>query len=134
MATARSPSNWRMYFVFGGALKIWKFLPAKRQRTSSSLFHFRKLVKQRLWSFGQASHQLPRNALRQCFRRVFHLFRRHIGKQRHADRAFAGALGVRQTAGLVPEAVVRLLQSEEHTSELQSHSFISYAVFCLKKK
>src|ERR1051326_3438690 len=25
-------------------------------------------------------------------------------------------------------------QSEEHTSELQSHSFISYAVFCLKKK
>ena len=30
----------------------------------------------------------------------------------------------------------RLLEarSEEHTSELQSHSFISYAVFCLKKK
>src|ERR1051326_5128072 len=25
------------------------------------------------------------------------------------------------------------LRSEEHTSELQSHSFISYAVFCLKK-
>src|ERR1051326_1989289 len=25
-------------------------------------------------------------------------------------------------------------KSEEHTSELQSHSFISYAVFCLKKK
>ena len=27
-----------------------------------------------------------------------------------------------------------LLRSEEHTSELQSHSEISYAVFCLKKK
>ena len=27
-----------------------------------------------------------------------------------------------------------LERSEEHTSELQSHSFISYAVFCLKKK
>ena len=27
-----------------------------------------------------------------------------------------------------------LSRSEEHTSELQSHSFISYAVFCLKKK
>ena len=27
-----------------------------------------------------------------------------------------------------------LRRSEEHTSELQSHSFISYAVFCLKKK
>src|ERR1051326_9272384 len=26
-----------------------------------------------------------------------------------------------------------LPRSEEHTSELQSHSFISYAVFCLKK-
>ena len=25
-------------------------------------------------------------------------------------------------------------RSEEHTSELQSHSFISYAFFCLKKK
>ena len=25
-------------------------------------------------------------------------------------------------------------RSEEHTSELQSHSFISYAVFCFKKK
>src|ERR1051326_8826935 len=25
-----------------------------------------------------------------------------------------------------------LMRSEEHTSELQSHSFISYAVFCLK--
>src|ERR1051326_4206655 len=28
----------------------------------------------------------------------------------------------------------RIQRSEEHTSELQSHSFISYAVFCLKKK
>src|ERR1051326_1445763 len=26
-----------------------------------------------------------------------------------------------------------IARSEEHTSELQSHSFISYAVFCLKK-
>ena len=29
---------------------------------------------------------------------------------------------------------VNLLRSEEHTSELQSHVRISYAVFCLKKK
>src|SRR5210317_96228 len=29
---------------------------------------------------------------------------------------------------------VRSRRSEEHTSELQSHSEISYAVFCLKKK
>ena len=29
---------------------------------------------------------------------------------------------------------VHIARSEEHTSELQSHSFISYAVFCLKKK
>src|SRR5881296_679605 len=28
----------------------------------------------------------------------------------------------------------RRVRSEEHTSELQSHSNISYAVFCLKKK
>ncbi len=31
-------------------------------------------------------------------------------------------------------AGVAFSRSEEHTSELQSHSFISYAVFCLKKK
>ena len=31
-------------------------------------------------------------------------------------------------------APLRWERSEEHTSELQSHSFISYAVFCLKKK
>src|ERR1051326_1679773 len=31
-------------------------------------------------------------------------------------------------------ANLRWVRSEEHTSELQSHSFISYAVFCLKKK
>src|SRR5881275_3032371 len=28
----------------------------------------------------------------------------------------------------------RTVRSEEHTSELQSHGTISYAVFCLKKK
>ena len=32
------------------------------------------------------------------------------------------------------DAYLVCLRSEEHTSELQSHSFISYAVFCLKKK
>ena len=32
------------------------------------------------------------------------------------------------------EASLAKVRSEEHTSELQSHSFISYAVFCLKKK
>ena len=31
-------------------------------------------------------------------------------------------------------AELAIKRSEEHTSELQSHSFISYAVFCLKKK
>ena len=30
--------------------------------------------------------------------------------------------------------IEKKMRSEEHTSELQSHSFISYAVFCLKKK
>src|ERR1051326_9230091 len=32
------------------------------------------------------------------------------------------------------ELIVEENRSEEHTSELQSHSFISYAVFCLKKQ
>ena len=38
------------------------------------------------------------------------------------------------SAVLAGEYGCRGLRSEEHTSELQSHSFISYAVFCLKKK
>ena len=32
------------------------------------------------------------------------------------------------------QAIAVTDRSEEHTSQLQSHSFISYAVFCLKKK
>ena len=32
------------------------------------------------------------------------------------------------------ENKIAFFRSEEHTSELQSHSEISYAVFCLKKK
>ena len=38
-----------------------------------------------------------------------------------------------QLDALFPE-LAKQARSEEHTSELQSHSFISYAVFCLKKK
>ena len=34
----------------------------------------------------------------------------------------------------IPDDTSFTFRSEEHTSELQSHSFISYAVFCLKKK
>src|ERR1051326_9423581 len=40
------------------------------------------------------------------------------------------AFGTAHRAHASTEGVTR---SEEHTSELQSHSFISYAVFCLKK-
>ena len=47
-----------------------------------------------------------------------------------------------ETAAIAGETIVvfpgnyveGFLRSEEHTSELQSHSEISYAVFCLKKK
>ena len=35
---------------------------------------------------------------------------------------------------LTGSGILNIDRSEEHTSELQSHSFISYAVFCLKKK
>src|SRR3546814_6486015 len=36
--------------------------------------------------------------------------------------------------GAIPSAVLNIVRSEEHTSELQSLMRISYAVFCLKKK
>src|SRR5213596_3428874 len=44
-----------------------------------------------------------------------------FGEQGHPVRATVSEMGP-------------LLRSEEHTSELQSHGLISYAVFCLKKK
>ena len=47
----------------------------------------------------------------------------------YGQQIFSHLLG-----GEVARAVKREYRSEEHTSELQSHSFISYAVFCLKKK
>ena len=49
----------------------------------------------------------------------------------HAKRAHGFAVFVRDRKIAHRDDVHR---SEEHTSELQSHSFISYAVFCLKKK
>ena len=44
----------------------------------------------------------------------------------------AGAFG--SYIDVTSAVTIGVLRSEEHTSELQSHSFISYAVFCLKKK
>ena len=49
-------------------------------------------------------------------------------------RFFAGRETGAKIEGLFLEETEPGQRSEEHTSELQSHSFISYAVFCLKKK
>src|SRR5881275_967305 len=68
----------------------------------------------------------PRSTL---FRTLFPyttLFRSHLA---------AGRPGARTPPGR-PESTttcVGEMRSEEHTSELQSHGTISYAVFCLKK-
>ena len=53
--------------------------------------------------------------------------------------AILAAIAVPAVLGYVDESkktryIEEAHRSEEHTSELQSHSFISYAVFCLKKK
>src|ERR1051326_4460550 len=52
------------------------------------------------------------------------------------DRRFFHRLGASRLDRTICSSAgsVGLMRSEEHTSELQSHSFISYAVFCLKKK
>src|ERR1051326_2636300 len=44
----------------------------------------------------------------------------------------AGALDARLNARRIEDIERLVARSEEHTSELQSHSFISYAVFCFK--
>src|SRR3546814_10631351 len=51
-----------------------------------------------------------------------------------AALAVLGFLGARAGGAPVPRSVMRVVRSEEHTSELQSLMRISYAVFCLKKK
>src|SRR3546814_5440697 len=69
----------------------------------------------------------------------------HPHGHRHADGAALGLFVLaardlsrsgtdRVTAGRAKGTMVRVLRSEEHTSELQSLMRISYAVFCLKKK
>ena len=52
------------------------------------------------------------------------------GQERQAD--FIDVVAWRQTAEFISRYFHK--RSEEHTSELQSHVRISYAVFCLKKK
>src|SRR3546814_1490749 len=54
-----------------------------------------------------------------------------LGLQRAQHRQY---LDHRRKLRLWPVAVIEILRSEEHTSELQSLMRISYAVFCLKKK
>ena len=55
---------------------------------------------------------------------------------RSAKLSDISVLGQHIAQGYLQEVSDQALRarSEEHTSELQSHSFISYAVFCLKKK
>src|SRR3546814_4970445 len=53
---------------------------------------------------------------------------------RHFFDVFSGPSFVPLVTLTVFLAVLFLLRSEEHTSELQSLMRISYAVFCLKKK
>src|ERR1051326_2143975 len=60
--------------------------------------------------------------------------RAHEARAEHAEAIDVARMGRRIGHALILlERVAGEERSEEHTSELQSHSFISYAVFCLKK-
>ena len=54
------------------------------------------------------------------------------GILKEIDRPFNDIM--KNVPAMLAPILEALKRSEEHTSELQSHSFISYAVFCLKKK
>src|ERR1051326_1553781 len=61
----------------------------------------------------------------------------HVTIHRHCPRKFPFLVHALDRHGHIVNhaetfAMIRKRRSEEHTSELQSHSFISYAVFCLK--
>src|ERR1051326_9371460 len=51
---------------------------------------------------------------------------------RNRARTFRKSRSIERSSVRVRTRVSKTCRSEEHTSELQSHSFISYAVFCLK--
>src|ERR1051326_9308347 len=57
----------------------------------------------------------------------------HIDRPRKFPRYSRKLTGASQLRELLQD-LCPAHRSEEHTSELQSHSFISYAVFCLKNK
>ena len=59
---------------------------------------------------------------------------RSLGGKAYGTLAeFSQHTRLKEQPGKQPPALT-MVRSEEHTSELQSHSEISYAVFCLKKK
>src|ERR1051326_9407546 len=97
----------------------------------------RRVIWQELWFFGKAQHHLPihshafpKSRLRDdCDRAqscLLHRAQAALSTHRHPNNP---TLELPAT----PATPIHR-RSEEHTSELQSHSFISYAVFCLKKK
>ena len=57
----------------------------------------------------------------------------HVDITLWIDRRWKVAIEKHLKDETLEEHLEDVLRSEEHTSELQSHSFISYAVFCLKK-
>src|ERR1051326_2326104 len=65
-----------------------------------------------------------------CFLHFTHTQLLVLGQQRQSPKVY---LLYRALKTWHVDQLARF-RSEEHTSELQSHSFISYAVFCLKKK
>src|SRR5213596_4246153 len=57
-----------------------------------------------------------------------------ISARRGRGQAQGHARRAQGRVGRLPARRQARPRSEEHTSELQSHGLISYAVFCLKKK
>ena len=60
---------------------------------------------------------------------------KHIPEFHQIEGIVVGEVNFSNLLGILKVFYAKMgFRSEEHTSELQSHSFISYAVFCLKKK
>src|ERR1051326_4917323 len=80
---------------------------------------------------------IPEQALAQCRHYLVLLGRREGPLQETVKLLHPAHLAcsvIMADVGIPEQAIGAVDRSEEHTSELQSHSFISYAVFCLKKK
>src|ERR1051326_3297513 len=138
MARARSVLAHRGRRVYyGGPMTPHKFLPSLTRK--QDYCGYNSCGQQESHPIHQVPWPTPRTPEEAAIDKLAALFRwkaEPITEEHHAAIRRLLSIALRDTGQSRRVADFLLAwynRSEEYTSELQSHSFISYAVFCLKK-